>query len=346
MKYSLRQLEESSTSFDTFVDLLRWNASLSVSLEGSSRTSVIPNFLPAQNLSESQETSNLFFFQNRFSTEAADLKQEKRHLGFHPNSHKFLEEVFFSSRRVYGPSLTELSILFIRSKELWAIVGSVFSMASGHSVVVPTDASAPHVSNLVGLLDPPTHSDLTLEILLNFAQGVVRARYFTNEVTGCWHRMQFLGLNLPVTVMHSLAWKELDMCPTLPLPLNCLSIMNDDFTLKVQSGAVYFDLDGTIVHDSTLIIPTITFLEKCLSRNLEVNLITRNPGELDMIFESAGLDFSIFAKVTQLLDREPKSKFIEEAALFIDNEFLERREVFRSKGIPAVSVEQLNFIEL
>ena len=116
-----------------------------------------------------------------------------------------------------------------------------------------------------------------------------------------------------------------------------------DFPLR----SVYLDLDDTLVlPDGRLnhrLVGVLFGLK--VNRQARMVLITRHAREVDQTLGRLGLS-ALFDEVHHLRAGEPKSAFIEpEGAVFVDDSFSERREVWRTWKIPTFPVEALALLE-
>jgi len=110
--------------------------------------------------------------------------------------------------------------------------------------------------------------------------------------------------------------------------------LENKYKIKIQFEHVYMDLDDCLIIDNKLNTELIKFLYQCLNQRKSVHLVSRHKYNIhDTLasFRIAGL----FDQVHHLDRETPKSAVIKEKkAIFIDDSFIERREVFLATGIP------------
>jgi len=102
---------------------------------------------------------------------------------------------------------------------------------------------------------------------------------------------------------------------------------------NVQFEAVYVDLDDTLILDGKINIPVLSFLFQCINEGKKIILLTKHVGNLSGTLENYRLS-QIFDEIIHISSDASKSDHIREAsAIFIDDSFKERKEVYEQRGI-------------
>jgi len=116
------------------------------------------------------------------------------------------------------------------------------------------------------------------------------------------------------------------------------------FKLGLEYSDVYLDYDDCLVLDEQLNIQAVTFIYQCINKGISVHLLTRHSGDLMAKLKKLRL-IKAFDSIVRLTKGERKSDHIKSVnAIFIDDSFAERREVFEQLGIAVFapdSVESL-----
>jgi len=177
--------------------------------------------------------------------------------------------------------------------------------------------------------------------------GSPRLLEVANRVSGAMGFQRERGVNLLEAWLHELCGRPIEL-----LPWSFGEIVYDralaaratwDFPLR----SVYLDLDDTLVlPDGRLnhrLVGVLFGLK--VNRQARIVLITRHARKVDQTLGRLGLS-ALFDEVHHLRAGEPKSAFIEpEGAVFVDDSFSERREVWRTWKIPTFPVEALALLE-
>jgi hypothetical protein len=152
---------------------------------------------------------------------------------------------------------------------------------------------------------------------------------------------RFLGVNLPyLSILNILNHNikifknnfdiEVDRC----LDIKC--------KIDLVFNYVYVDFDDTLWINEKLNYELVGLLYLFKSTGKKINLISKHNGNLFDVVERIGLK-NLFDKIIHLNKCEKKSNFIfEQDAIFIDDSFSERLDIFENNKIPVFSLEAIS----
>lgn len=110
-----------------------------------------------------------------------------------------------------------------------------------------------------------------------------------------------------------------------------------DFNFK----HVYVDLDDTLIVNNQVNCEMISFLYACKNRGIKIHLITKHILDLGHTLNRFAIN-QLFDRIIHLKSTERKSTFIEnQDAIFIDDSYSERVEVFENARIPVFSIDSI-----
>lgn len=110
---------------------------------------------------------------------------------------------------------------------------------------------------------------------------------------------------------------------------------------------VYMDFDDTIVIDGKINLMAMSFLYQCLNRGVKVILLTKHSTDIYEDLKKYKIDSNLFYEIKHINDGESKMDYIDENnAIFVDNYFPERKEVFENKKIPVFDVDAIESLIL
>lgn len=165
---------------------------------------------------------------------------------------------------------------------------------------------------------------------------------FSCRVAGTMVAQRAKGINLPL--MAVLDYLDRDL---LALPEERVSLVERRIktfaVLNHEFHRVFIDFDETLVLNGRAVSSTMRFVYRMLERSKELILITRHEGSLVKAMEEARISPFIFSEIIHLTSGEPKSQFVTENSIFVDNHFPERLDVARVCGIPVFDVDALEF---
>jgi hypothetical protein len=101
----------------------------------------------------------------------------------------------------------------------------------------------------------------------------------------------------------------------------------------VRFSTLYVDLDDTLVLDDQVNIEIIRLIFQSINLGKRIKLLTRHRDNLSETLTRHRLN-GLFDEIIHLNENEPKSTHITESdAIFIDDSFSERQEVWKTRGI-------------
>lgn len=115
------------------------------------------------------------------------------------------------------------------------------------------------------------------------------------------------------------------------------------FKIDIDYDTVYIDFDDTIILDKKVNINAIAFLYKCLNQNKKIILLTRHRQNILETLEEYKIG-NIFDDIINVGEKDKSYYIKEEKAIFIDDSFRERKDVYEKRQIPVFDIDMLNFL--
>lgn len=138
----------------------------------------------------------------------------------------------------------------------------------------------------------------------------------------------FNAQKIPVQILRNEYHLKLDRC--------LYNRFHADFSYK----RVYVDFDETLIADDKVHEMVMAFLFQCRNRGIELVLLTKHRYVLDETLERHGIARSLFSQIIQLTNEQQKWEHINPlGAIFIDNYWIDRRDVKEKLGIPVFDVD-------
>jgi len=117
--------------------------------------------------------------------------------------------------------------------------------------------------------------------------------------------------------------------------------LENKYKLQIEYKYVYIDFDDTIIVNGKINLEIVAFLYKCINNKKTIILLTKHKYNIYESLKKYKLE-SIFDEIIQLKYNEKKSNYIlNSEAIFIDDSFAERNEVFRKLQINVFSIDQI-----
>lgn len=158
----------------------------------------------------------------------------------------------------------------------------------------------------------------------------------------CFSRMA--GVNLPLLSLNISAG----------IPVRVGDFNHPDRTMKlyktfmdplIKFDNLYVDLDDTLVVKGKVNSEAMACLYRYSSRGVPIHLITRRPTNLGEYLRRFHIPESIFTSIRQIFDRSPKSLYIVQNSIFVDDSFKERSECSSvEKNIRCFDTDAFSFL--
>lgn len=166
------------------------------------------------------------------------------------------------------------------------------------------------------------------------ASGQPRLLEVAPRIAGSMALGRAMGPNLPLLTLYEAAGHDLsiDVVPTHSLMMG--RSLDARFLSDQPIGALYVDLDDTLILRGEVNTRLIALIFQCRNRKIPVYLLTRHKSDLTQTLLNYRLT-QLFDRILHLKnDAVPKFEFIKEKdAVLIDDSFQERTTVKRHLGI-------------
>lgn len=151
------------------------------------------------------------------------------------------------------------------------------------------------------------------------------------------------GINLPLMAIQDYLGRDLIALPELRVRLIDRSIATRA-ELDYPFDTVFVDLDDTLIIDGQVVPVVVQFLYQMRNEGRHIILISRHAFNCAETLDRLCVSTRLFDEVIHITDGRPKSDYMKEGSIFIDNHFPERLAVSRTLGIPVFDVDMLEFL--
>lgn len=186
------------------------------------------------------------------------------------------------------------------------------------------------------------------DVIFTIAFHSTKADYniipYISKYRPSWDIYRALGINIPLISIQNLFYRKI--ATYLFIDPSLLHLKNSEIFYKFKPSYFYFDLDETLICRGKPVKEIIEYLF-CLKNNKEqLILLTRHIHDIKRTLISIGIDPAIFKEIIKVEKEEKKSLYIKKNinAIFIDNEFPERYDVWRNSNINVLDLDQVDFI--
>ncbi len=148
-----------------------------------------------------------------------------------------------------------------------------------------------------------------------------------------------LGINFAQLALYeAMALPTKPLCN--PLTITAYRTLQTRYLVDFTYDAAYIDLDDTLIVRGAVNTKALAFVYQCINLGKKVFLISRHDGDIAAYLQKFRIASQLFDGIIHLVDKAKKSAYIKDKkAIFIDNLFIERQEVFEALGIPVFDVD-------
>lgn len=134
-----------------------------------------------------------------------------------------------------------------------------------------------------------------------------------------------------------------------------VSIIDNDYDIQVERGlisryrisidyqTIYLDLDDTLIFpNNTVNMLLMMFLYQSVNEGKKIIILSKNDGNIWEKLENNHIPTSLFEKIILISPDEKKSNYItDQKAIFIDDSFSERKDVFINAHVPVFDLDMI-----
>lgn len=114
------------------------------------------------------------------------------------------------------------------------------------------------------------------------------------------------------------------------------------YKLDYEYNAIYIDLDDTLIFGEKVNRYCLLLLYQAKEKGIPVLLLSKSNCDVYAKLRKYNIDSALFSKIEILGEYEKKSDYIKhKKAIFIDNSFKERFEVYKELGIPVLDTDNI-----
>ncbi|UJP08917.1 ATP-grasp domain-containing protein [Microbacterium sp. KUDC0406] len=171
------------------------------------------------------------------------------------------------------------------------------------------------------------------------ADGKMKLLEVSTRAPGTGGFFRHLGVNLPLLTIFDLLDRPVEIRPA-PFQVEMFRSTTNHYRYSFTYDHVYVDLDDTLIVRGAVNADLVRFLYLAAARGKRLVLITKSVVDPRGVLRDHHLDPALFDEIVHLDADEKKSNYITEVdSIFIDNWYLERREVAEATGIPTFDVD-------
>jgi carbamoyl-phosphate synthase large subunit len=120
--------------------------------------------------------------------------------------------------------------------------------------------------------------------------------------------------------------------------------LSNRYRYSLNYSTLYIDLDDTLILNNQVNLPVIKLLFQCINKGKKIVLLTRHREDLNKTLVNYRL-LGLFDKIIHLRDGEKKSSHIKQTdAIFLDDSFAERMDVFIHCNIPTFDCSMIEIL--
>jgi len=171
------------------------------------------------------------------------------------------------------------------------------------------------------------------------SNGELKLLEVSTRTAGTMGFFRHKGVNLPLLSIYDALDMDVKIFESKH-SIELFRITKNKFKYDFDYTTVYIDYDDTLIINGKINIVLMSFIYQCKNNGKKVNLITKHGTKLHQSLADFSIAPSLFDEIIVLKLEDKKSDYINpEGAIFIDNWFIERREVSLATGIPVFDVD-------
>ncbi|MEH3882135.1 ATP-grasp domain-containing protein [Enterobacter roggenkampii] len=175
------------------------------------------------------------------------------------------------------------------------------------------------------------------------SNGVWKLLEISCRIAGTMVTQRAHGINLPLLAIQDYKERDIECLPN-PFVHKIERRITTKALLEYDYDTIYVDLDDTLILNGFVCVDVISFLYQGLSKGKQIILITRHEKDVKKTLDDYHISEGIFSAIIHLHNGESKADYIKGKSIFIDNYFVERRDVTLRLGIPCFDTDSVSFL--
>lgn len=153
-----------------------------------------------------------------------------------------------------------------------------------------------------------------------------------------------LGINIPLMSVYVAMGYDVN-APIKMYGVHMDRALIARYKTDFRYDTVYFDFDDTLIVRGKVNLKMIWFLYQCKNNKIRTILLTKHSHEIYETLRSFHISSDIFDEIIHIPLEDKKSNYIKhENAIFIDNAYKERDDVYTIKHIPVFDVDNIDVL--
>jgi hypothetical protein len=177
------------------------------------------------------------------------------------------------------------------------------------------------------------------------ADGKWKLMEISTRIAGTMCLTRAKGVNLPLLSVYIAMGYDVEVLPN-NYRVQVDRTLISRYKINYDYEIIYIDLDDTILINGEINLNIIRFIYQCFNKKKKIILLTKHDDE--NVYDTLSrynISDKLFHEIIQIPNESRKSEFIENNnAIFIDNSFIERKEVYEKHKIPVFDVDGIEVL--
>ena len=174
------------------------------------------------------------------------------------------------------------------------------------------------------------------------SQGNLKLLEVSTRVAGSMGFFRQKGINLPVLSVFDAMNKDIEIMAN-DFKVELFRSTINRYKLDIAYDNIYIDFDDTLIVNGKVNLSLIKFIYQSIAQGKKIYLITKHAEDIYHTLNKYKISSAIFDAIFVLKSDEKKSDIINpQSSIFIDNWYLERKEVKQALGIPVFDVDAVD----
>lgn len=163
------------------------------------------------------------------------------------------------------------------------------------------------------------------------------------RISGAMATHRVLGINFPLLSIYEQERMDFQIM-TNNLEVEIDRALDNHYKCELYYNKIYVDLDDTIILNDKINVQLVRLIYQAINNNCRAILLTRTLSDIDRVLKKFRLS-CCFDEIIKLDKDQNKSDFIDpQNAIFIDDSFSERKEVYDRHKIPTFDCSMIEML--
>jgi hypothetical protein len=173
-------------------------------------------------------------------------------------------------------------------------------------------------------------------------EGKFKLLEIAPRIAGTMNLFRNKGVNFPLLTVYDRLGYDVEIIEN-DYSIEVDRAFTNRFKVDLKFERVYIDFDDTVTYGDKVNPYVMMFIYQCLSKDIELMLITKHIHDIRETLNKLKIDANIFNEIIHITHSDIKHTYFkhDKKAIFIDDSYNERKQIHKEFGLPVFDLDAI-----